>query len=390
MCSEAGCRHSYCIDTPASIRPLDAQIALKEEEEVSSAARLIRLFFSSLMKSSPPLVFLLLQTFSVSLSSQNHTSYGSFGYENYPSGSDCEGSISYVYGFALGECSSTGASSSLRYMWCGRDSSGDVLFNLVRYNTIDCGGAPSWNHTYTVSRECDTAAHRRPICLDEVEGWKSYNLRQHSTVFFNDSCTGPFNYWQAENSDCTDDSYCTDANHGMVSKGYCDRSSALQYDDDVCFHVASSINYQGKTYSFEQLNAGDEPECTIPHAPRSLGVRVVTTCNKTARVTDTHLMATSKGYRMAYSLKPGDILFGSFGDEDRCEVLRVEKEGSEQQYFGLNCVHSEVLVSGLRASTFGDFHTLPSWYMSYVGRYFGPQVSSKLGTYISELFHSMS
>lgn len=83
--------------------------------------------------------------------------------------------------------------------------------------------------------------------------------------------------------------------------------------------------------------------------PSSKGVVVSTSCDKALRVTDKHLIATSRDFQLAFSLKPGDVLFESFEDEDTCVVASVEREKSEQNYFVLNCVHSEVLVSGLRA-----------------------------------------
>ena len=163
-------------------------------------------------------------------------------------------------------------------------------------------------------------------------------------------------------------------------------------DDDVCmcFHVDSKINYKGVEYTYEELKAGKEPECTVPHSPSSKGVIITTSCDKTVRVTDTHLLATTKGFQLAYSLKVGDVLFGDYGNEnenEKCTVISVEKEKTTKQYFGLNCVHSEVLASGLRASTFGDFHTLPSWYMTYVGSVLGADTASALGDYVAEWYY---
>lgn len=160
-------------------------------------------------------------------------------------------------------------------------------------------------------------------------------------------------------------------------------------DSDECFHINSTITYKGRAYSYEDLKSGKEPECSVPHTPSSIGVVISTSCDKTVRVTDTHLMATPQGFRLAYSLKPGDVLFGGYDDSDLCTVTSIEREKSVQEYFGLNCVHSEVLASGLRASTFGDFHTLPSWYMSYVGSVFGTEASSLLGQYIAEWYLKM-
>jgi hypothetical protein len=149
------------------------------------------------------------------------------------------------------------------------------------------------------------------------------------------------------------------------------------------------ITYKGKSYSFKELEAGKEPECTVPHTPRSRGLVIETSCNKTVRVTDTHLMATPVGFQLAYSLKAGDKLYGDYDNKEICVVESVNKEKTTQTYFGLNCVHSEVLVNGVRASTFGDFHTLPSWYMYYVGGSVGVDAASAVGDYLAEWYYSI-
>jgi hypothetical protein len=175
----------------------------------------------------------------------------------------------------------------------------------------------------------------------------------------------------------------------MSTSNATDTEDDVDESDDYCFHIDTKIDYKGVEYSYDELKAGKEPECSVPHSPMSKGVIISTTCGKSARVTDTHLMATSKGFQLAYSLKPGDILFGDYHQE-QCIVTSVQKEKTIQQYFGLNCVHSEVLASGLRASTFGDFHTLPSWYMTYVGGLMGTETASTLGDYVAEWFHDLS
>lgn len=178
-------------------------------------------------------------------------------------------------------------------------------------------------------------------------------------------------------------------------QAYCHDSS--EDNDNVCFHSSSVITYRGKEYSYSALLRGDEPECKVPHSPTSRGVVVDVSCkeekegelleaDKQLRVTDTHLVATAGGFQVAYSLKPGDMLFAGLGDSHRCAVVSVRKEESPQTYFGLNCVHSEVLADGLRVSTFGDFHTIPSWYMTYVGGVIGPDVASVVGGFVSDLF----
>jgi hypothetical protein len=56
-------------------------------------------------------------------------------------------------------------------------------------------------------------------------------------------------------------------------------------DDAMCFHTDSKIDYKGVEYTFEELKAGKEPECTVAHAPFSKGVAIdyfqalMTVCN---------------------------------------------------------------------------------------------------------------
>lgn len=140
----------------------------------------------------------------------------------------------------------------------------------------------------------------------------------------------------------------------------------------------------------QELLDGKETECKVPHTPMSKGVIITTSCNKTLRVTDTHLVATTNGYQLAYSLQPGDKLFGDhLSNDDMCVVESNTREKTVQQYFGLNCIQSEVLADGLRTSTFGDFHTLPSWYMYFVGGGFGVDLASQFGEYVAEWYYKL-
>jgi hypothetical protein len=214
-----------------------------------------------------------------------------------------------------------------------------------------------------------------------------YGSPQHLGYWNSGSCgsSASESEWNVYSySSCTTDSDCTTEDPSYSYKGVCDDSDSTS----LCFHVDTKIDYKGTEYTYEELKAGKEPECTVPHSPSSKGVAISTSCNKTVRVTDTHLIATTKGFQLAYSLKAGDVLFGDYGN-DLCTVKSVEKEKTTQQYFGLNCVHSEVLASGLRASTFGDFHTLPSWYMTYVGGMVGTETASHFGQYIAEWYYQM-
>ena len=290
----------------------------------------------------------------------------------------------YVYGYNLGECEQTGESSSMMYTSCEFNSAStsiDVI--TTSYATGSCSGVgtPSTSTKSGLVSGCggSVSLQYQYYCGADVT-FSSFGSPQHYGWWDNGSCSGnEYKWWIISYSACTDDSGCTSSGTSSSGKGVCDDP------DDTCFHVDTKIDYKGVEYTYEELKAGKEPECTVPHSPASKGVVITTSCDKTVRVTDTHLMATTKGFQLAYSLKAGDVLFGDYS-KDMCTVKAVEKEKTTQQYFGLNCVHSEVLASGLRASTFGDFHTLPSWYMTYVGGLVGSETASSLGEYIGEWY----
>ena len=173
----------------------------------------------------------------------------------------------------------------------------------------------------------------------------------------------------------------------------CEESSCFSSEcdivDEVCFHESSIITYRGKDYTYQELLGGRESECVIPHSPQSNGIEISTSCQNTIRVTETHLLATPKGYTQAGSLKVGDILFGSKDRVSQCNVLSVQKEVYAQRYFGLNCYDSEVLVNGILASTFGELHYIPSLYMKYTSCAFGIKFASKLGAIFSSIYFSI-
>jgi len=190
-------------------------------------------------------------------------------------------------------------------------------------------------------------------------------------VYFTD-CTG-YCVLEGTATDPVEDSNCDNP---------CDN---CEEDDDVCFHENTIIDYKGKEYSLEDFLAGKEPECVIVHTPRATGLSIETTCGSTVRITNTHLMFTPDGYEKAEDLTEGDILLNAAGEQ--CVVQSVKDEVKEQMYFGLNCLHSEVHADGLRASTFGNFHTLPATYMYLAGNVLGIKTASIIGKYAANFYY---
>jgi hypothetical protein len=107
-------------------------------------------------------------------------------------------------------------------------------------------------------------------------------------------------------------------------------------------------------------------ECRIPHKVMSNGVRIETVDGHVLRLTDDHLVFTSRGLIPAGSIVYGDTLFTSIearidaSKKDQSQVSRVTAE-TNQLYFGLNCLESIVLANGLKTSTFGKYHAVPAW-----------------------------
>jgi hypothetical protein len=154
----------------------------------------------------------------------------------------------------------------------------------------------------------------------------------------------------------------------------------------TCFHESTLIMYKGQTYSMEQLKNMNHEECRIPHIVRSKsGVIIEATCKGTTattlQLTSDHLVysATVSGWKSAGSISVGDIIYYDMEKKQQCTVTRVTQDKSEQTYFGLNCLDSQVLANGILTSTFGRYHWIPSAWMKLAGSVLGVERASKWG-----------
>ena len=161
-----------------------------------------------------------------------------------------------------------------------------------------------------------------------------------------------------------------------------------------CFHEDTLITYAGKEHSLEEIRAHLYQECSIPHIVRTYGVIVTAECGseeKTLKLTDGHLVYTQRGLQAAADLKPArDTLYADLAESVKCQVVSVTKEQQEHDYFGLNCLNSQVLASGLKASTFEKLHSVPSFWMHVMGRILGIKRASQLGDYIAKMVQQMN
>ena len=313
-----------------------------------------------------------------------------------------------IEGWVLDRCEPLTEQTGMKAVWTSIGQKDKTFYIGVQgYDTYDCDRNKSMTGVTILNMKiADTCYHNVPVPWkiheDPVASWSDYGLDSHSELYGGQICNEDHMFmWKTAETECAKDTktdflQCLTYNHYAVDDAddivvdefavelksqeiFCHGEDS---SDSVCFHVDSKIDYKGKEYTYDEFLNGTVSECTVPHSPTSTGVIVSTSCDKTLRVTDTHLVATTNGFQLAFSLKKGDVLFGDYVNSNHCVVQSVTKEKSPQKYFGLNCVHSEVLASGLRASTFGDFHTLPSWYMTYVGGLVGSEYASRLGDFI--------
>lgn len=132
-------------------------------------------------------------------------------------------------------------------------------------------------------------------------------------------------------------------------------------------------------------------ECWIPHIVRAYGVVVRAKCEdaeeKIVGLTANHLLYTQHGLKRAGELVAlEDFLFGDLLETKKCRVTSVETELLESEHFGLNCLKSQVLANGIKASTFETLHSIPSIWMRVVGHVFGIKRASQIGDAIAEIF----
>lgn len=85
-----------------------------------------------------------------------------------------------------------------------------------------------------------------------------------------------------------------------------------------------------------------------------------------------------------------DTVYADIAETTKCQVVSVTKETKQHDYFGLNCLNSQVLASGLKSSTFEKLHSVPAFWMQVMGRVLGIKRASAMGDYIADLVHKMN
>jgi hypothetical protein len=160
---------------------------------------------------------------------------------------------------------------------------------------------------------------------------------------------------------------------------------------NVCFHHSTVIEYQGQRYTMQELQATTVPGCRVPHTVTSSdGVVIETTCSSTSHLhlTGDHLVyVAGAGLKAAHKVAVGNVLFADMQQTKRCKVTKVSKRATEDTYFGLNCLRSDVLANGIKTSTFGHYHAVPAAWMKYAGHWFGIERASRWGNSLANVWH---
>lgn len=161
-----------------------------------------------------------------------------------------------------------------------------------------------------------------------------------------------------------------------------------------CFHESTIISYKGKELSLKALQNQKEPECEIPHVLESQGVVIEALCEgkerKVLKVTSGHLLYTQRGLQKAADILTNDKVFADMEERKECSVISNKIDHNKSKYFGLNCHNSAVLASGIKSSTFEKIHSVPSFWMSVVGRILGIKRATFIGDYIATIVDGMN
>jgi hypothetical protein len=185
---------------------------------------------------------------------------------------------------------------------------------------------------------------------------------------------------------CSVTATCTNGPCTSNSGGTTATTTTPASSSGSCFHEETIIVYDSEAMSLEQLKT--HADCVVPHTVTALGHIITAQCGgvtKTLRLTSGHLVYTQRGLLAARDISEMDTVFSDLKEQHACKVLNIECEKSAQQYFGLNCINSQVLASGIKASTFEKLHSVPSLWMAIMGRVFGIGRASKYGDYILQL-----
>lgn len=158
-----------------------------------------------------------------------------------------------------------------------------------------------------------------------------------------------------------------------------------------CFHENTTITYNNHQFSLAQLQ--NHAECHIPHIVNAVGTVLTAKCGgetKILRVTPGHLVYTQRGLQAAGDLTSKDTMYADHSETHSCQVVSIMRDNKEAKYFGLNCFTSEVLADGLKVSCFEKLHSIPSFWMSIMGRILGIKRASAIGDHIEQIVSWMN
>jgi len=245
------------------------------------------------------------------------------------------------------------------------------------FSTSTCIGDPDF-YVAILDESCldhdtDAGSDRRRCGTAGRRG--TYNNNYYSYQYGVQQCEGPLvTYLQYSQNLCA-----LEASTGLYTTYTC---------SPPCFHESTVITYRGQKLTLASLQQNPLSQlCAVPHVVITDGVKISTSCKTSLRLSNTHLVYTSKGLVRAVDVQLGDHLFADMEQNTPCQVLSIEQE-IKQKYFGLNCEDSDVLADGYKTSTFGDYHTIPAAWMKYGSLVLGVHTASAIGDLVASLFYA--
>lgn len=164
-----------------------------------------------------------------------------------------------------------------------------------------------------------------------------------------------------------------------------------------CFHKDTIITYNNsgllEYFTLADVRNGKNSHCVVPHIVKTSGLNIITTSEspqkhtiQTLRLTPEHLVYTARGLMRADQLILNDVVYRDFNEQLSEKIVTITHDSNEE-YFGLNCIESDVLANGYKTSTFGVTHNIPAFWMKYGSYMLGIHRASYIGDRFAAFLH---
>lgn len=165
---------------------------------------------------------------------------------------------------------------------------------------------------------------------------------------------------------------------GMIEPPVCSNST-----EPACFRddMLISLGPGAPPLSLEELER--VPECTVPHkVVRMDGLCAHMADGQEICLSPDHLVWQHNSPARADTLFPSGLLMTQYNTTS--SIVRISRDYGPRVYFGLNCANTSIVhVNGIKASTFGSYHALPSLWMYWASKIVGITWASRIGSFLA-------